>query len=408
MSRPQNIGIPFVALGIALITATSSSNASEVDSIAEAFTQGKAHVDFRYRYEQVDQDSINNKANASTLRTRLNFNTATLHGVDAFIEADNVSYLGDDRFNNTRNGEVNYPVVADPDGTDINQAYINLKTEPANFRLGRQRINRDNQRFVGGVAWRQNEQTFDAFEISSRSFENSTFHYAYVNKVSTIFGPDDGSPAETLDSDAHFLNATFNTDEIGHFSFYAYSLDFDNAATISNQTIGARYSKTFSLESIKLPLTVEYANQGDHGENTASYSANYYLAALSAKLDKASFGLGYEVLEGSDAANEAFQTPLATLHKFQGWADKFLTTPAGGIEDAYVSASYQYGKSTLAAVFHRFEAETGSANYGSEWDVSWGYKLNEHYGVLAKVAHYDADDFSTDTTKLWLMFTAKF
>ena len=44
--------------------------------------------------------------------------------------------------------------------------------------------------------------------------------------------------------------------------------------------------------------------------------------------------LGYEVLEGGNAAGKAFRTPLATLHKFQGWADKFIGpstsgTPAG-------------------------------------------------------------------------------
>ena len=31
----------------------------------------------------------------------------------------------------------------------------------------------------------------------------------------------------------------------------------------------------------------------------------------------------------------ALQTPLATLHKFNGWADLFLTTPNAGLEDAY-------------------------------------------------------------------------
>src|SRR3546814_11261136 len=49
---------------------------------------------------------------------------------------------------------------------------------------------------------------------------------------------------------------------------------------------------------------------------------------------------GYEVLGGDDGTgNRAFQTPLATKHAFQGWADVFLTTPADGIEDAYVGAT---------------------------------------------------------------------
>ena len=153
---------------------------------------------------------------------------------------------------------------------------------------------------------------------------------------------------------------------------------------------------------------LEYSRQDDHGDNPASYSANYYLAELNLKFDKASLEIGYEVLEGSNTAGESFQTPLATLHKFQGWADKFLATPTGGIEDAYISAGFQSGKSNFAVVFHNFDAETSSLNYGSEWDISWNYKFNNHYSLLAKAARYDADDFSTDTTKLWLMFSANF
>src|SRR3546814_1461069 len=53
-----------------------------------------------------------------------------------------------------------------------------------------------------------------------------------------------------------------------------------------------------------------------------------------ATLDWQTFSLNgnYEVL-GSDAGVFAFQTPLATLHKFQGWADLFLTTHSAGVRD---------------------------------------------------------------------------
>jgi hypothetical protein len=36
--------------------------------------------------------------------------------------------------------------------------------------------------------------------------------------------------------------------------------------------------------------------------------------------------VGYELL-GSDNGEYGFATPLATLHKFNGWADQFLGTP---------------------------------------------------------------------------------
>ena len=46
---------------------------------------------------------------------------------------------------------------------------------------------------------------------------------------------------------------------------------------------------------------------------------------------------GYELL-GSDDGKVAFNTPLATKHKFNGWADKFLGTPKEGLEDVYLTA----------------------------------------------------------------------
>ena len=36
------------------------------------------------------------------------------------------------------------------------------------------------------------------------------------------------------------------------------------------------------------------------------------------------------------------QTPLATLHKFDGWADLFLTTPNKGLQDLYAGAAYRF------------------------------------------------------------------
>ena len=47
---------------------------------------------------------------------------------------------------------------------------------------------------------------------------------------------------------------------------------------------------------------------------------------------------GIEYLEGNGTIG--FSTPLATLHKFQGFADVFLTTPASGITDAYGKLGY--------------------------------------------------------------------
>ena len=102
---------------------------------------------------------------------------------------------------------------------------------------------------------------------------------------------------------------------------------------------------------------MEYARQENYGDNPNNYSADYILleAALTAKGITGT--LGYEVL-GSHSV-QAFQTPLATLHAFQGWADKFVVTPAAGIEDFYVSVAPAFRGATVSLFYHRFNTEAG-------------------------------------------------
>ena len=107
-------------------------------------------------------------------------------------------------------------------------------------------------------------------------------------------------------------------------------------------------------------------------------------------------------------AGQAFRTPLATLHAFQGWADKFLATPDGGIDDFYVTVKGKAGKWNLTGVYHDFSAETGSGDYGTEIDFSAARPINDNYGLLLKAAFYDADEFSFDATKFWIMLTGSY
>ena len=102
----------------------------------------------------------------------------------------------------------------------------------------------------------------------------------------------------------------------------------------------------------------------------------------------------------------AFQTPLATLHAFNGWADKFLVTPVNGLRDTYVSAQrgIELGgrKGKWEVAYHDFRADHGGSGYGRELDASLGVTLRPGFDVLAKLADYDSDGFARDTRKLWL------
>ena len=405
-NKPQStlkLAVLASAISIALIPNVQATTVdSTVDKVAKAISDSTVNVNLRYRVESVDQDGIDNNATASTLRSRLTWASAPINKLSVNVEVDNVTALFVDDYNSTNNGKAQYPVVADPEGTDLNQANIKYAGEKLTFIGGRQRITHNNQRFVGGVAWRQNEQTYDAARFVYKASNALTFDYSYVFNVNRIFGPTDGAQVADWHGNFHLVNATFKQSKAHQFNAFAYLLDNEVALGNSTNTYGVDYKGTFGPVTANL----SYATQSDAYDSTKDFTADYYKAELSGKVGKISLKAGYEVL-GSDNG-VGFSTPLATLHKFQGFADKFLGTPANGIEDIYVGASTKVGGVKLAATYHDFSAEAGSKSYGSEIDLVAAYAFNKHTSGLLKFAAYDADELGTDTTKLWAMATFAF
>jgi len=178
--------------------------------------------------------------------------------------------------------------------------------------------------------------------------------------------------------------------------------------TLSSQTSGLRLNGVVAGVSYAL----EYAQQKDYGDNPLELDSEYYLAELGYTLKGVQLKAGYEVLGGDGGTgNRAFQTPLATKHAFQGWADMFLTTPADGIEDAYVGVTAPLLGGQVQAWYHDYSAEQGSDSYGDEINLSYGRPIPAVPGLVAlvKYASYDADTpklrggvANVDTDKLWL------
>lgn len=402
--------------GLGLVLCVPVSGAQDLGTeIADAFKNGSFNVAFRYRYEFVDQDSISKDANASTFRTRLVYQTAPLHDFFITVNMDDLRPVIGSDFNDTRNGKTQYPVVVDPKGTDLNLASITFTgLEDGKIVLGRQRINRENQRFVGTVAWRQNEQTFDSLSIDYAFTDKFKAFYGYVDQVKRIFGPDDGVPAATLSSDSHLIDASYAFAPLLKLTGYAYLLDFNNAASFSSQTLGVRLTGKQDLGGdLNFSYAAEFAAQQDYKDNPNNYDEGYYV--VEAGLDWAKFGfkLGYEVLEGNGMSGEAFQTPLGTNHKFNGRADLFLVTPDTGLEDIYIQGTAKGFGGKFSLVYHDFGPQTGGGDYGSEVDFIATWSFLEHYSVWASLALFDVDSNSpisahSDTSKFWLMLSANF
>lgn len=401
----MNQAICRTALTLAALLASTAAHAE-----TQAVTP---YADIRYRLELVDQDGLTEEAAASTLRVRAGIKTAEWNGLSAVVEAEAIAVLGETSYNDTVNGKTTYPIVADPSDILLNQAYLRWRPA-AQLELtgGRQAVNLDNQRWIGSVGWRQNDQTLDTVRVTARPVKGGSVDYFYAWRVNRVFGPD--SPQGIWrDTEIHGVRAAYIIKNVGTLSAYGYWLDVPSSPASSNRTLGVRMAGELPAGGkTSILYAAEYARQHDQGTNPRSFGLDYWLFEPGVKAGPVTLKAGYERLEGNGTVG--LQTPLATLHAFNGWADKFLTTPASGLRDVYLDAGYKVpGKGplaglTLRAVWHDYESTTGGIAYGQEWNALASFPLGKRFTLTAKLAHYDADTFATDTTKLWFQIEAKF
>ena len=393
---------PISILILTALVLAAPVGAEEAKSFADALSKGKPKLALRYRFENVSEDAFDKDAHASTLRTLLRWDSADYKGFTLFLEAENVAVVGNDLYNNrgagsAGNGVTDRPVVADPALTEINQAGLRFANEEWQVGAGRQEIVLGDVRYVGNVAWRQNHQSFDAIRIDNSSLEKVDFTYGFVDQVNRIFG-------DSQEMASHLFNAVVDTGAAGRLTLYGYWLDYDDpgAAALSSATYGAELAGKRQLrDGFSFLYELEYADQGDHGDNPNNLDAGYSFVMLGAALPKVTVKLGWEVLEGSPR-DGSFRTPLATLHKFNGWADKFLATPPTGLEDLYLQLGGSAGEFDWVVKYHDFDSDTGSIAYGTELDFQLLYRSPFKAVFGLKGALYDADAFSTDTEKLWI------
>jgi hypothetical protein len=390
-------------------TASSTAEPPNNASLWQALRASDLRYSLRYRWEDVAEGGAGLDATASTVRARVAARSAAWQRLSLAAEIDHVTRVGGDGYNSTRNGRTDRALVADPQGTELNVLALQFTGVNHVGTLGRQRLNFDDERLVGGVAWRQNEQTFDAFSWRWRVGRVDAT-YAFVANVNRIFGPSDGSPSADLRGVSHLVNAQWDTGKLGGVALFAYRLDFDNAAPLSSQTVGVRWSKAFAIgNGWRLAAQGSFAVQEDSGDNPIDFQANYSKAEAALKRGDWALTLGREWLGGSlEGPGRSFQTPLATVHLFQGWADRFTTTPPAGVEDVYAGVSGALGPVKLAAAWHEFSAARGAQRYGTEWDAQASWSPHPRVDLLAKIADYSASGFSTDSRKLWLQALVTF
>lgn len=375
----------------------SKRSSRSLDDLLRNSDWGQLKANLRYRYEYVDEEG-RKEAEAQTFRLRLGYLTPLFHGLQGYVEMEGNFEVGLARYNSLRKRR-NRSVIADPQETELNQAW--LKWEPKTgftLKVGRQRIVFDDHRFIGNVGWRQLEQTYDAVRLQGRWFPETVIDLVFLWRVQNVL-------SRTVEMTSPLLHIDWTGLPFGQLTLYGYWLDYKNASDsqgyrLSSQTYGVRFVGRHPVtEKIELLYQAEYARQMDYRKNPLSYQADYYRFAGGVSAFGVTLQGGIENLTAD--RGQGFATPLATLHAFQGWADRFLKTPPEGVRDLHVSVSTRLFGFKLLGVWHDFHDENGRRHYGEEFDAQLVRPFGQHVRLLLKYAYFNATGWSRDTQKVW-------
>lgn len=360
--------------------------------------------DLRVRHEQVDDAGFARDARATTARLRAGLRLQPAVGWTLLLEGEGVA--GSGPYNSGANGNTGYPTVLDPQGAELNQAWIGWKGATGGATLGRQVVALDNQRWIGSSSWRQNAQTFDAIDLQWRPRPGLELRYDWLGKVHRVAGPRALNPlARARRLDTHLLNAAWSRGA-QRLVGYAYLHDDRDLASASVATYGLRWTGSRLRDGRGIGWTADVAHQRGYARNPVRTGHDYWLLEPSWTQAGITARAGWEHLGGDGFS--AVQTPLATLHAFNGWDDQFGTIPARGLDDRYLAAGGKMGHGRLAGqlawalAWHDYRSASGGLHYGREWNASLGFPLPGGLVGLVKLADYRADAYSRDNTKVWV------
>lgn len=375
-----------VLAALTLVGGATIASADPVESFLddskkslEEAVPGKFSVNARLRYEEFETPT--NDRDGTSIRVRYGYTTPDFNGLSAMVEGETLSRVG---------GDVNdiHPLDELGDGTDLNQAWVQYKdADYGSIKVGRQIYALDDHRFIGHVGWRQNIQTFDAATFDYTNIEKLSVKGFYLAEQHSVFGAHN-------ELDAYGANVTYAFGKGFKLTGFYYDIEGDDTgnANASNETIGLRATGAFTFSGQDFNYAASIAEQEDTGPSTADYDAGYIAGDLSTKIGDVTVGGGFEIFE------PGFRTPLATVHKFNGFADSMLTLSGydNGLEDFYVYAGYKIPVGNgiaFKAIYHWFDSETSVAGQdgGEEIDLVASYKINKYLSLVSKYGDYDSD-----------------
>lgn len=378
------------------------------DVFTDAVKAGKATFQVRPRFEFVDDDGMAaaDPAKAFIVRTVLGYKLAPIAGITAYAEAEDIRALADDYHVPAVQVNTKYATVVDPENTAINQAWL----AGYGFKVGKQKVVYNNARFIGDVAFRQDDQVFTAISYEKAKLLSwLDVQASYANKVAMISGQDG-------DIRLPIVNLKARTPLGANVTLFWAGLEGKEA--VGQPFLLANAGKDKSREYRLLKVD---GKKGKFLYDLSYGQQRHYADSVEAVVPNATYRdiqLGYDfgpvlLKVQREALEHGFQTPLATLHAFNGWADRFLVTPAGGLVDTNIKASGKVAGLGLVLAVHRFKANDSSKQFGQEIDASVSKTFTPNWSAMIKVAQYDgsgedASAYTKDVVKAWAQVDYKF
>lgn len=388
---------------------------------APALATGSYSLDFRVRSEQVDDAKWAMKAHALTYRLHGAGQLPLGHGLLLGSGFDVVRHIGEEQYNDGMNGHAQFPDVNDPDAEEIDEIYLGYQTQADRMPLelwgGRKAFTQGSTRFIsGGTAWRQNGQSFDGVGISG---SRGVFKAEFVYLAQVLRAAGNRSPKGRQDLNAPVLGLVWTPTPPLTLEFSAHRLRYvpggPIATTSSTQALIGTLKAKGELGAFKLNTRLDAARQKALYTGAVDVGGDYYALEANIRLSDTELQLKQEVLEGNGVA--AFQTPLASLHAFNGFADRFLRTPRDGLRDTSIGLTQHHGRYRLMVRAHRFESTVRDYRYGTEVDVVASVAMPQNHKLLLKWADFHAARNSQvsaraatqsfDVSKLWLQWEWK-
>lgn len=377
-----------------------------------SFDEYELNLGARPRFGYVDAPT---DAKTASILLRLRAESEWTERFSTVVELDYVQLALEDEFTNGVNFN-NTPVIPDVEGFDINQFYLQFAiSNTTDLVVGREVINLGNERFVGSNSFWQNEQSADAIGFNYEFATSSRLMYRYVDNVNRINGDDAGTflhPSDPIfeanngrrppnflgdhSHKTHLLFAEIKETDHSVFQAYYFDMDIEEARLLSNQTFGARYEykarwgrlKTFAHAELAFQKRPELSNDGRY---------RYLNMGLGLGYKTRDFILQYEVL-GEDNGS-SFVTPLASLHDQNGWADKFLATPRGGLRDLSGKLIWRFSPFKLDLRYHIFSSDVSGDDIGKELDIDLSYKFSQNNSILLRFADFRSDSAAFQSEK---------